>query len=214
MIPAKNRSPALLLGAVTLIALSISARGAEVQTRNREVIVLVRHGEKPPQGLGQLTCRGLNRALLLPGFFAEHFAKPDYIFAPDPSVKATEIHGDGRRYDYVRPLETIAPTAIRLGMPIDTQLPYNDPGRLADVLLDAPYRSATVFVAWEHQNLVDFAAIVLRRMGSSAEVPPWDNSDYDRVFVLTIDWSKPAAELAVRSEGLKEISDQCPNAHP
>jgi hypothetical protein len=28
-------------------------------------IVIVRHGEKPPAGLGQLSCQGLNRALAL-----------------------------------------------------------------------------------------------------------------------------------------------------
>ena len=78
----------------------------------QQLIVVVRHAEKPPQGLGQLTCQGLQRALRLPAWLAERFPEPDLIFAPDPSVKATEIHGDGQRYDYVRPLVTIAPTAI------------------------------------------------------------------------------------------------------
>lgn len=29
-------------------------------------IVIIRHGEKPSAGLGQLSCQGLNRALALP----------------------------------------------------------------------------------------------------------------------------------------------------
>ena len=33
---------------------------------NIETIVAIRHGEKPPNGLGNLNCRGLNRALALP----------------------------------------------------------------------------------------------------------------------------------------------------
>jgi hypothetical protein len=35
-----------------------------------ETIVLVRHGEKPDKGLGQLDCQGLNRALALPPVIA------------------------------------------------------------------------------------------------------------------------------------------------
>jgi len=33
---------------------------------NGETIVLIRHGEKPAGGLGQLSCKGLNRSLALP----------------------------------------------------------------------------------------------------------------------------------------------------
>ncbi len=201
---------ALLLASTTFLP----ARAEEARSRVPvETIVIVRHGEKPPEGLGQLTCRGLNRALLLPDFFAEHFPAPDYVFAPDPSVKATEIHGDGLRYDYVRPLLTIAPTAIRLELPIDTQLPFNDPGRLADELLAPAYRSATIYVAWEHLQIVSVAEVVLKRLGSTASVPAWKNSDYDTVFVIAIDWSDPpVAHFEVRSEDLGEISDQCPVA--
>src|ERR1019366_8877077 len=50
-----------------------------------ETIVLVRHGEKPDKGLGQLDCQGLNRALALPPVIAKTFGRPSAIFAPDPS---------------------------------------------------------------------------------------------------------------------------------
>jgi hypothetical protein len=123
------------------------------RTGVQQTIVMVRHGEKPPLGLGLLTCQGLNRALMLPEYFAANFPPPDYIFAPNPSFKATEIDGDGQRYDYVRPLLTIAPTAVRVGVPINTQVPYNDPGRLADELLGPQYRTAMIYVAWEHMNI-------------------------------------------------------------
>lgn len=61
-----------------------------------QTLVFIRHGEKPARGLGLLSCRGLNRALNLPHYFAAHFPPPDYIFAPNPSVKVTELHGDGQ----------------------------------------------------------------------------------------------------------------------
>lgn len=189
------------------------AFAAESRDRSVETLVLVRHAEKPEQGLGLLTCKGLNRALALPDFFAANFERPDHIFAPNPAVKVTEIHGDGQRYDYVRPLLTIGPTAIRFGVPIDTQLPYNDPGLLADTLLDPQYHNDNIYVVWEHSNLVVFAEIVLKRFHDSAQVPQWSNSDYDTFYVFRFDWGKvPSLKFEVRSENLGPISQNCPQA--
>jgi hypothetical protein len=189
------------------------AVAAESRDSTVETLVIIRHAEKPDQGLGLLTCRGLNRALLLPDFFAANFQRPDHIFAPNPAVKVTEIHGDGRRYDYVRPLLTIGPTAIRFGVPINTQLPFNDPGLLADTLLDPQYHKDTVYVAWEHSNLVAFAEIMLKRFHNTASVPDWPNGDYDTVYVFRVDWGKvPSLKFEVRSENLEPISQNCPQA--
>jgi hypothetical protein len=186
---------------------------AETRDRGVETLVLVRHAEKPAEGLGLLTCKGLNRALLLPDFLASNFERPDHIFAPNPAVKVTEIHGNGQRYDYVRPLLTIGPTAVRFGMPINTQLPFNDPGLLADTLLDPQYHNDTIYVAWEHSNLVSFAEIVLKRFHDPTAVPPWLNSDYDTFYVFRIDWGKvPTLKFNVRSENLGPISENCPQA--
>lgn len=186
---------------------------AQAHSRGVETLVLVRHAEKPPQGLGLLTCKGLNRALLLPDFFATNFDRPDLIIAPNPGVKVAEIHGDGKRYDYVRPLLTIGPTAIRLGVPINTQLPFNDPGLLADTLLDPQYHNDTIYVVWEHANLMDFANIMLRRFQDPSPVPPWPDSDFDTYYVFRIDWNKvPTLKFEVRSENLGPISEKCPEA--
>lgn len=61
-----------------------------------ETIVLVRDGEKPDKGLGQLDCQGLNRALALPPVIAKIFGRPSAIFAPDPSQQKQD---DGVSYD-------------------------------------------------------------------------------------------------------------------
>lgn len=189
------------------------AFAAESRDRSVETLVLVRHAEKPEQGLGLLSCQGLNRALVLPDFFAANFQRPDHIFAPNPAVKVTEIHGDGQRYDYVRPLLTIGPTAIRFEVPINTQLPFNDPGLLADTLLDPQYHKDTIYVVWEHSNLVAFAEIVLKRFHDPAPVPEWSNSDYDTFYVFRFDWGKvPPLKFEVRSENLGPISQNCPQA--
>jgi hypothetical protein len=86
---------------------------------NGETIVLVRHGEKPAAGLGQLTGKGLNRALALPSLLVGRYGKPDFIYAPNPSVQLYDNREhSGPLYSYVRPLATIESTAIRLGLPM------------------------------------------------------------------------------------------------
>jgi len=199
--------------AATLSHAPAQAPAAETRDRSVETLVLVRHGEKPVDGLGLLTCKGLNRALLLPDFFAANFERPGHILVPNPAVKVTEIHGNGQRYDYVRPLLTIGPTAVRFGVPINTQLPYNDPGLLADTLLDPQYHNDTIYVAWEHSNLFAFAEIVLKRLHDPTPVPLWPDSDYDTFYVFRIDWGKvPTLKFEVRSENLGPISENCPQA--
>ena len=49
-----------------------------------ETVVILRHGEKPEGGLGQLAPQGFNRALALSVVLPQKFGKPDYLFAPDP----------------------------------------------------------------------------------------------------------------------------------
>jgi len=199
--------------AATIAHAPAQSVAAESRDRSMETLVLVRHAEKPEEGLGLLTCKGLNRALLLPDFFAANFERPDHIFAPNPAVKVTEIHGDGQRYDYVRPLLTIGPTAIRFGVSINTQLPFNDPGLLADTLLDPQYHKDTIYVVWEHSNLVAFAEIVLKRFHDPAPVPQWSNGDYDTFYVFRFDWGKvPSLKFEVRSENFGSISQNCPQA--
>jgi hypothetical protein len=81
----------------------------------------MRHGEKPAEGLGQLDCQGLNRALALPHVLKRKFGIPDYIFAPDPRQLVLD---HGNLYYYIRPLATIEATAIRLGKPVNTRFGY------------------------------------------------------------------------------------------
>src|SRR5262249_11923297 len=104
------------------------------------------------------------------------------------------------------------PTAVRLGMPIDTHVAYKDFGELADTLLGPAYRSSTVYVAWEHLNIVFFTELVLRRLGSSAAVPDWSNSDYDTIFELIIGSQQPRTVLLkVHKEALGKLSESCPS---
>ena len=160
-----------------------SVASAESGGPTVETIVCVRHGEKPPGGLGQLTCRGLNRALALPEVLFAKFGPPKFVFAPNPTQK---VDGNGT-YCYVRPLVTIAPTAIRCGLPINTEFGFREIKGLESELQKPQYKGATVFVAWEHALLDEFVKDLLKANGANpAQVPAWPGSDYDSIFVVKI----------------------------
>jgi len=186
-----------------------AAYSTEVAKPNVETLVCIRHGEKPPGGLGQLTCRGLNRALALPDVLLAKYGKPQFVFVPNPTQK---VDGDGGYY-YVRPLATIEPTAIRCGLPVNTEFGYREIEELERELRKPTYQNATVFIVWEHIMLHDFAkALVKHHGGDPAQVPSWPKDDYDTIFVfkITKDAGKESFAFSVDHEGLNNLSDTCP----
>lgn len=173
-----------------------------------ETIIAIRHGEKPLDGLGNLTCRGLNRALAIPNVLLPRYGKPDFIFAPDPTEKV-----DDGKYYYVRPLATIVPTAIRCQRPVNTAFGYTQIDQLANELKKPVYRNALIFVVWEHLFLDKFARLLVQSYGSDlAQVPSWSNNDYDTIFVFKITHQHDHDSLVFSTdhEGLNNLSDSCP----
>jgi hypothetical protein len=168
-----------------------------------ETIVLLRHGEKPEGGLGQLNCQGLNRALALPQVIAKEFGKPDFIFAPDPSDQKKD---SGEFYDYVRPLATIEPTAIKFGLPVDASIGVSHADRLEAALEKRRYYNAVVIVAWEHNDIVTIARDLLSANGGDATRVPeeWPGDDFDSLFIITIAriGTSTNASFARKHEGL------------
>jgi hypothetical protein len=174
-----------------------------------ETIVFVRHGEKPAAGLGQLDCQGLNRALALPPVIAA-FGKVDAIFAPNPSQQKEE---DGRSYSYVRPLATIEPTAIRLGLPVNTAIGLTDISSLRTALEQPSYRQALVVVVWEHKQIEAIArALLAAHGGNPARVPHWSGKDFDSLYVITLTRHGDAttASFDHKREGLDGQPTACP----
>jgi hypothetical protein len=162
-----------------------------------------------------LTCRGLNRALALPSLLIGRFGKPDFLYAPNPSVQVA----DGNKqpiYSYVRPLATIEPTAIRLGMPVNTQLGYKQIAELQQALLQPAYAHSLIFVAWEHLMLYEFAKQMLQSYGSSpAQLTYWPDSDYETMYIFHITRSGKdgtrRATLEIQKEDLgNTLEDTCP----
>lgn len=195
------------------VVLLMALCGAPV-LMGQETIVMIRHGEKPPAGLGQLSCKGLNRALALPKVLIGRFGRPDAIYAPNP---ADEDRGpDGRLYSYVRPLMTIEPTAIALGLPVNAQIGFEDIGKLQAALTAPRYAHALIFVAWEHHTLNRFAKQMLRSYGENPDaVPAWPKSDYGRIYVFRIRKvdGKPDLSFRIAREGLTgKLSGACPES--
>jgi hypothetical protein len=178
---------------------------------NVETIVFFRHGEKPPGGLGQLTCQGLNRALALPPILISKFGRADYLFAPAPEGKVTE--GGLRQFDYIRPLATIEPTAIRLGLPVCTDFRYKDIDALQRELTKERYQKALIFVAWEHYELARMVRNFVGAFGGNpADVPKWPDDDYDSLYIVRISDAGAKKQISFNHdhEGLTHLSSDCP----
>ncbi len=213
MLPGKNiRLRLLITITMTVVMLLLLTPLTCTAQTTTETLVIIRHGEKPSGGLGQLSCRGLNRAMALPDVLIAKFGKPEYIFAPDPAQKVDDYTLGG--YSYVRPLATIEPTAIRLVMPVNTQIGYKQIDKLQKELLDSKYASSKVFIAWEHYYEEKFAKELVKKFGGNPDqVPTWDNSEYDMIYVirLTRTGGKTEVSFSADHEGLNEkLSNECP----
>jgi hypothetical protein len=207
-----------------------------------ETIVFIRHAEKPgaaghcdksmdprkledsTSGLGQLSCRGLNRALRLPRVIEAKVGRPGAIFAPNPADQKPDQNDDGNSvraglYDYVRPLATIEPTAISYQLPVNARIGFSNVGALSATLMEGSYHDVVVIVAWEHTiiNEVECELLTSKRCKweneRSGEVAKWESCDFDRMDVIKIDWSKAKPEMTFRqdTEGLNGQPDACPN---
>lgn len=179
----------------------------------QETIVAIRHAEKAVGGLGQISCKGLNRALALREILVNRFGTPDAIYAPDPAVGVSD--GSKNLYSYVRPLITIEPTAIALGMPVNAQIGYSDISTLQSVLTAPANAHALIFVAWEHDKLNEFARQMLKSYGNDPRlVPDWQMGDYDRIYIFKITQKagRPELTFKIEHENLDgSLSDACPS---
>jgi hypothetical protein len=199
----------LLASAAALVLAMTGAYGAKADTAT-ETIVIMRHGEKPLGGYGQLTCQGLNRAMALPRVLGKLFGKPDVIYAPNP---ATTVDDPAGRFDYVRPLATIEPTAVTFERPVNADIGFNDVSGLAARLQQPIYRSSVVLVAWEHVKGEVLARQLLSANGGDASVVPrWTHSDFDSLYVVKLVQSPSGrkASFTLMHEGLDGQPTTCP----
>ena len=176
-----------------------------------ETIVFFRHAEKPEKEFGQLSCQGLNRALALPQVLISKFGMPDYLFAPAPNRRTT-VTGD--EYNYVRPLATIEPTAIRLGLPVNTDYSFSDIDGLRFELTRDKYENARIYVSWEHNELERVVKQIVGQFnGDPGTVPKWEGKDYDSIYIVKITSGGTAKSVSFSQdhEKLDNLSTDCPD---
>ncbi len=179
-----------------------------VAAQTGTTIVIVRHGEKPTQGLGQLTCQGLNRSLALAPLLLSRYGKPAAIYATNPAILKKD---NGIPYAYVRPLATIEPLAIRVGLPVNVEWGMSDIEPLAARILASP--TGIHVVAWEHHWAESLARHLLSRAGGKPDdVPTWKDDDFDSIFVIRISDSEKGTRHVTFSheqQGLDNLPESC-----
>lgn len=184
----------------------------ESTTLNPLTLVIFRHAEKPMRenGVmmenGHLGAQSVNRLARLPDALLGQFGCPDLLVAPNPAVKMRN-KATGEYFNYVRPLATIVPLAVKIEFPVWTPYGFSQNDFLARDLLvdkalapDAKGKAKTVFVAWERNNIrklyEQLAAIgrLTSREGSSISVEgvsytcekpaKWEQCDFDSIWLI------------------------------
>jgi hypothetical protein len=204
--------PALVVASAIFWFLMGGAVHAEPKN-GTQTLVFLRHAEKPKMGLGQLNCQGLNRAIELAEVLPKEFGNADFIFAANPNRHVEEGEGD-LSYSYVRPLMTVGPSAIKLGLPINIDFGANDTSDLAGELMEDKYHNATIYTAWSHGYLPELInSVAEKASGESVNlIDDWTGDDFDSVVVMTLKWQNGKATLDYQShkQGLNDGAHTCP----
>lgn len=189
-----------------LIFLGLFIMGFSQIAFSTQTIIFVRHGEKPNNDSGQLTCKGLNRALALPSVLISQFGQPDALFASAP--KQSKLGSS------LRAVQTITPTAIKVSLPIHLNFHAKETKELRKELLSQQYENSVIFIAWEHDNLVKAAKDIMKHEGGDADlVPKWPGSDFDSIYILRINRDSGTKTITFehKQQGLNNVSDKCPD---
>lgn len=210
-----NRTRALIVPPLLVIAWLVYAglNSTPEPEEAFQTLVFLRHAEKPIGGLGQLNCQGLNRSLALPALLPERFGAPDYVFAANPDRMVEEGPKD-EEFNYLRPLLTIAPTAIAHGLPINTEFNANDVDDIVEELTEPQYRNSTIYTAWSRGYVSEIMNELLDEVDAdeSLNVARWHREDFDSVYVIKLHWRNGVAKasLEAQAQGLNDTGSACP----
>jgi hypothetical protein len=140
----------------------------------QQSILIIRHAEKPVPGGDQaidltgaidprsLTPRGWQRAGAWAEFFAPSLGRapalsaPTAVFASAPATRgdaAAQKVGSKSR----RPLETVTPTAEKLGLQIDLRFAAGQEAELATAISAV---DGVVLVCWQHESIIPIAKLI------------------------------------------------------
>jgi broad specificity phosphatase PhoE len=133
-------------------------------------ILLIRHAEKLDDGRIDLSPTGFQRARLLPKVFAsgarQDVPTPQVLFATRESAHSN------------RPVQTVAPLAAALHLPIDDSFKNADYAGLAATLLSGKYAGKVVLVVWHRGSIPELASA----LGATPPYSSWPAQQYDRIW--------------------------------
>ena len=171
-----------LLSGIAAAALSFSSVAGTAPADNLRVVI-IRHGEKAESG-HNLSCKGENRALLLPAVLHRKFNVPDHLYVTSTAIGKSNAH--------FRMLETIIPFAVKYDVKINTEFDVSAFSALAGDVLQ---KHGTVLIVWEHVGIPALAS----QLGVS-NPPNWRGKDFDSIWVITYVDGK--ASLSIEQEGI------------
>jgi hypothetical protein len=160
------------LSAVLVLFISGVALAAPAQ------IIIIRHGEKAPTG-NELDQKGCQRAFALPSFFSPTNAALDFKDYPPAAIYAMNPKGPGGS---VRPMETITPTAAKLGLKIQNSFTRKQFSQLRDAVMTSQYDGKTVILSWEHTVIPEIASTL--GLTLSKKIKKWPGAVFDEAWVL------------------------------
>ena len=132
-------------------------------------VIIIRHGEKPDSGFN-LSCKGYNRSLALPGVLISLFGIPAYTYVP--------IIRTGKSTNSVRMYQTVIPFAVQYELVINSRHTETDTtGIAADILK----KKGTILVVWDSKNIPPIA----RNLGLKNKVLKWEATDFDSIWIIS-----------------------------
>jgi hypothetical protein len=138
-------------------------------------ILLMRHAEKTGDPLDpHLSPDGYTRAAKLADYIPATFGIPQFLIATSISKHS------------MRPIETLQPLSVKIGVAVDATYADQDYGALASQLLSDPrYANAgtLIVVCWHHGNIPLMASALRAKPGSYPD--PWDANVFNQILVLT-----------------------------
>ena len=155
-----------------------SAKTAPQTPLANDVILIVRHAEKPDTGSG-LTPKGQQRAIAYIHYFENYqigakVLRLDYLMA-----SADTKHSQ-------RPRLTVDPLSNALHLSVDSRFHDNDIAPLADAIASQPH-GKTILICWHHGEI----PALLQALGANPNVllphGKWPNRVYDWVIQLRYD---------------------------
>jgi hypothetical protein len=154
----------------------------------QDVVMLIRHGEKPDGELpgldaagneddSSLTEVGWQRAHRLVDLFDPAQGAPRTGLARPAVIYAAGVTDDGEGQ---RTRETVAPLADALGVPVDTELGRGDEKKLVE---DVLAQSGSTLISWQHGGIPE----IVDDFPSVSPKPPeeWPSDRFDVVWTLT-----------------------------